>query len=94
MKEREVAIKEAEVQRKSAEDQGRLQLDTMKAASRDELEKERLKSQNELAGMKLGQQIASVLIENEDKERKQNIEDYKIGLDIAKNLTEDINKNE
>ena len=33
-------------------------------------------------------------IENEDKERKQNIEDYKIGLDIAKNLTEDINKNE
>mgnify|MGYP003676858433 CR=1 FL=1 len=94
MKEREVAIKEAEVQRKSTEDQGRLQLDTMKAASRDELEKERLKSQNELAGMKLGQQIASDLIENEDKERKQNIEDYKIGLDIAKNLTEDINKNE
>ena len=94
MKEREVAIKEAEVQRKSAEDQGRLQLDTMKAASRDELEKERLKSQNELAGMKLGQQIASDLIENEDKERKQNIEDYKIGLYIAKNLTEDINKNE
>jgi len=94
MKEREVAVKEAEVQRKSAEGQGRLQLDAVKAASRDELEKERLKSQNELAGIKVGQQIASDLQENEQENKKQKREDYKLGLDIGIDLAKDINKNE
>ena len=94
MKEREVAVKEAEVQRKAAEDQGRLQLDAIKAASRDELEKQRLKSQNELAGMKLGQEIASDLLENEQENKKQEREDYKLGLDIGIDLAKDITKNE
>jgi len=94
MKEREVAVKEAEVQRKAAEGQGRLQLDAVKAASRDELEKERLKSQNELAGIKVGQQIASDLQENEQENKKQKREDYKLGLDIGIDLAKDINKNE
>ena len=94
MKEREVAIKEGELQRKAAEDQGRLQLDSAKAASRDEIERERLKSQNELAGMKIGQQVASDLLENEQEDKKQEREDYKLGLDIGMNIGKDINKNE
>ena len=93
-KEREMAIKEGELQRKTAEDQARLQLDSSKAASRDEIERERLKSQNELAGMKIGQQIASDLQENEQENKKQEREDYKLGLDIGLDLAKDINKNE
>jgi len=94
MKEREVAIKEGELQRKAAEDQGRLQLDAEKAARRDELERERMKSQNELAGIKIGQQIASDLLDEENESRKQTREDYKVGLDIGLDLAKDINKNE
>jgi hypothetical protein len=94
MKEREVAIKEGELQRKAAEDQGRLQLDATKAANRDEIERERLKSQNELAGMKIGQQVASDLQDNEQENKKQEREDYKLGLDIGIDLAKDINKNE
>ena len=93
-KEKEMAIKEGELQRKTAEGQGRLQLDSAKAASRDEIERERLKSQNELAGMKLGQQIASDLQDQETENKNQEREDYKLGLDIGMNLTKDINKNE
>jgi len=93
-KEKEMAIKEGELQRKTAEDQGRLQLDSAKAAARDKIERERLKSQNELAGMKLGQQIASDLQDQETENKNQEREDYKLGLDIGMNLTKDINKNE
>ncbi len=94
MKEREVSIKEGELQRKAAEDQGRLQLDAEKAARRDQLERERMKSQNELAGIKIGQQIASDLLDEENESRKQTREDYKVGLDIGLDLAKDINKNE
>jgi hypothetical protein len=94
MKEREVAIKEGELQRKAAEDQGRLQLDAEKAARRDQLERERMKAQNELAGIKIGQQIASDLQDEENESRKQTREDYKLGLDIGIDLAKDINKNE
>ena len=94
MKEREVAIKEGELQRKAAEDQGRLQLDAEKAARRDQLERERMKAQNELAGIKIGQQIASDLLDEENESRKQTREDYKVGLDIGLDLAKDINKNE
>jgi len=94
MKEREVAIKEGELQRKAAEDQGRLQLDAEKAARRDQLERERMKAQNELAGIKIGQQIASDLQDEENESRKQTREDYKVGLDIGLDLAKDINKNE
>ena len=93
-KEREMAVKEGDLQRKIEEDKARLQLDAAKAANRDEIEKERIKSQNELAGIKIGQQIASDLQDNENENKKQEREDYKLGLDIGMYLTKDINKNE
>ena len=89
-----MAVKEGDLQRKIEEDKARLQLDAAKAANRDEIEKERIKSQNELAGMKIGQQIASDLQDNENENKKQEREDYKLGLDIGMDLTKDINKNE
>ena len=93
-KEREMAVKEGDLQRKIEEDKARLQLDAAKAANRDEIEKERIKSQNELAGIKIGQQIASDLQDNENENKKQEREDYKLGLDIGLNIGKDINKNE
>tara|TARA_R100001086_G_scaffold208945_1_gene124707 strand:- start:594 stop:3068 length:2475 start_codon:yes stop_codon:yes gene_type:complete len=90
MKEREVAIKEGELRRKIADDQANLQLEAAKAANRDDIERERISSQNQLAGLKIGQQIASDLIEEEQADRQQTLDEYKLGLDIGKDLAKDI----
>ena len=94
MKEREVALKEAEVQRKSQEGQAKIQLEAAKAASRDKLEKERIKSQEEIAGMNIGQRIASDLQDAEQLKDKQAREDYQKGVDIGIEIAKDSNKNE
>jgi len=94
MKEREVALKEAEVQRKSQEGQAKIQLDAQKAASRDKLEKERIKSQEEIAGMNIGQRIASDLLDAKQLKDKQAREDYQKGVDIGIEIAKDSNKNE
>ena len=89
IKEREIAVKEAEVQRKAREDQARLQLDSAKAANRDAIEKERISTQTEIAGAKIGQQIASDLLENEQLKDKKAVEDFMKGVDIAKDIVKD-----
>jgi len=94
MKEREVAIKEGELQRKAQEGQAKIQLEAAKAANRDEIERERISTQAEIAGTRIGQQIASDLLENEQDNKKQELEEYKLGLDMAKDFVKDINKNE
>tara|TARA_R100001530_G_scaffold130025_1_gene100685 strand:- start:482 stop:1468 length:987 start_codon:yes stop_codon:yes gene_type:complete len=94
MKEREVALKEAEVQRKSQEGQAKIQLEAAKAASRDKLEKERIRSQEEIAGMNIGQRIASDLQDAEQLKDKQAREDYQKGVDIGIEIAKDSNKNE
>tara|TARA_R100000908_G_scaffold13096_1_gene4653 strand:- start:552 stop:2285 length:1734 start_codon:yes stop_codon:yes gene_type:complete len=94
MKEREVAIKEGELQRKAQEGQAKLQLEAAKAANRDQIERERISTQSEIAGARIGQQIASDLLENEQDNKKQELEEYKLGLDMAKDFVKDINTNE
>ena len=94
MKEREVAVKEAEVQRKAQADQGKLQLDAQKAMTQAELEKARIESQNEIAGMNVGQRIASDLLENEQLKDKSAREDYQKGVDIGIDIAKDSNKND
>jgi len=94
IKEREIAVKEAEVQRKAKEDQARLQLDSAKAANRDAIEKERISTQTEIAGAKIGQQIASDLLENEQLQDKKAVEDFMKGVDIAKDIVKDSNIDE
>ena len=94
MKEREVAIKEAEVQRKTQEGQAKIQLDTVKAMNNKELEEKRIEAQQESSGLKIGQQIASDLIDREERAEQKVLDDYKTGLDIAKNIVEDSKLNE
>lgn len=88
MKDREIAVKEADVQRKIAVDTARIQLDAEKAENRDEIERERIASQEQIAGVKIGQDIARDLLEIEEREDSKKREDYKLGLDIAKDLVQ------
>ena len=94
MKEREVAVKEAEVQRKIAESSARIQLDAEKAMNRDEIERERIQSQEQIAGAKIGQQAASDLLEVDETRKAEAREDFQKGIDIARQIVEDVNKNE
>ena len=89
MKEREVAVKEAEVSRKIAESAARLELDSEKAKNRDEIERDRIASQEQIAGASIGQKVASDLLDLADKEDSKAREDYKLGLDIAKEIVQD-----
>ena len=91
MKEREVAVREADVQRKATADQARISLAAAKAQSQEEIEKERIKANKEIAGAKIGQEIASDLLENERLSKKQAVDDYKTGIDIAKEIVKDSN---
>jgi hypothetical protein len=91
MKEREVAVREADVQRKATADQARISLAAAKAQSQEEIEKARIKANKEIAGAKIGQEIASDLLENERLSKKQAVDDYKTGIDIAKEIVKDSN---
>ena len=94
MKDREIANKEADVKRKIAENSARLQLDAEKAMNRDEIERERIQSQEQIAGAKIGQQVASDLLEVDETRKAEAREDFQKGIDIARQIVEDVNKNE
>ena len=94
MKEREVAVKEAEVQRKAQEGQAKIQLDLQKAMAQAELEKSRIESQNEIAGANIGQRIASDLLDAQQLKDKQAREDYQKGVDIGIEIAKDSIQNE
>ena len=82
-KEREIGIKEADVQRKALGDQARFAL-----------AKEKLDADTQVKGAELGVKIASDLLSDEKDNKKQALEEYKIGLDLGKDIVEDSNKNE
>jgi hypothetical protein len=88
-KEREVAIKEAQAKAKMEIDEGRLMLDATKAKANKELQEARLKQEGEIAGAKIGQQVASDLLSKEADEKIQASKDFKIGIDIAKDMLKD-----
>ena len=94
MKEREVAIKEADIQRKIAIDTARIQLDSEKAKNRDEIERMRINSQEEIAGASIGQKVASDLLEAQEREDSNTVERYKQGIDIAKDIAQTFNTDE
>ena len=93
MKDREIAVKEADVQRKIAVDTAKIQLDAEKAENRDEIERKRISSQEQIAGVKIGQDIARDLLELEERSDSKKREDYKLGLDIAKDLVQSAKDN-
>ena len=94
MREREVAIKEADVQRKIAGDAARIQLDAEKAKNRDEIERERIESQEQIAGASIGQKVASDMLDAEEKADSKLVERYKQGIDIAKYIAQNLDKDE
>ena len=94
MREREVAVKEADVQRKIASDAARIQLDAEKAKNRDEIERERIESQEQIAGASIGQKVASDLLDLEEKADSKSVERYKQGIDIAKDIAQNLDKDE
>jgi len=79
----EVATKQAEVQRKANADAARLQLAAEKQRTQAELERDKLQVE-----------VASTLLEEDRKSKKQATEDFKTGIDIAKEVMDDVNKNE
>ena len=93
-KERELAIKEAQVANKQKIDESKILIDAAKMAKNAELEEARIAQQSEIAGMNIGQRIASDLLSKEADKEKQSTQDYKLGLDIAKDIVKDINLNE
>jgi hypothetical protein len=88
-KEKEVAIKEAQAKAKMEIDEGRLMLDATKAASNKQIQEARLKQEQEIAGAKIGQQVASDLIALEADKEKDAVKDFKTGIDITKELLKD-----
>jgi len=88
-KEKEVAIKEAQAKAKMDIDEGRLLLDATKAASNKELQEARLQQEGQIAGAKIGQQVASDLLSKEAEKEKDAIKDFKTGVDIVKDMIKD-----
>ena len=69
-------------------------IDAARLTNNKQLEEARIKSQSEIAGMNVGQRIASDLLDREEKEGQKVKDDVRFGLDIAKDLVNDINLNE
>ena len=93
-KQAEVAVKEAEVQRKAQADAARLQLAAQKQKDQKELEERRISSQEQIAGANIGQKIASDLLDSNLQNKKQAAKEFKEGVDIAKDIVKDINTND
>tara|TARA_R110002012_G_scaffold57027_1_gene146742 strand:+ start:2920 stop:5391 length:2472 start_codon:yes stop_codon:yes gene_type:complete len=93
-KQAEVAVKEAEVQRKAQADAARLQLAAQKQQDQKELEERRISSQEQIAGANIGQKIASDLLDSNLQNKKQAAKEFKEGVDIAKDMVKDINTND
>ena len=69
-------------------------IDAARLKTNKELEEARIKSQSEIAGMNVGQRIASDLLDRKENEEQKVKDDLRFGLDIAKDLVKDINLND
>lgn len=79
---KELQIKETEVQAKMQRDQAELALKAEDMRLRDERERERIASQERIAGANVGAKAASTIVNNASKEQ---IAGAKIGVEAAKN---------
>ena len=93
-KQKELEIREKQVEGKLRIDESKLAVDAAKAVANKELEEKRIEAQQETTGLKMGQQIASDLLDRQEKADDKVLDDYKKGLDIAKDLVNDSKLNE
>jgi hypothetical protein len=84
LKEREVALKEAEAQHDAMVDMERLKLDQVKMVGNISLQEERLAAEKERDGANLAARLATQLTNVQSKER---IEGAKIGIKAAESMT-------
>ena len=87
-------MKEKQVANKQQIHESKIMIDAARLKTNKELEEARIKAQQEATGLNVGQRIASDLLSKEADKEKQSTQDYKLGLDIAKDLVKDINLNE
>ena len=87
---RDLDIREADVERKAAADKMRVAADLQKTAMRDATERERIDSQERSIGAQIGAKIATEVMEDAREDVKISAEDAregtKLGVDIAKQL--------
>jgi len=93
-KQKELEIREKQVEGKLRIDESKLAVDAAKAVANKELEEKRIEAQQETTGLKMGQQIASDLLDRQEREENQVLKDYKTGIDIGKDLVNDSKLNE
>tara|TARA_Y100000401_G_scaffold58880_1_gene46670 strand:- start:543 stop:3008 length:2466 start_codon:yes stop_codon:yes gene_type:complete len=93
-KQKELEIKEKQVEGKLRIDESKLAVDAAKAVANKELEEKRIEAQQEASGLKTGMQIASDLLDRQERSEDKVLDDYKKGLDIAKDLVDDSKLNE
>jgi hypothetical protein len=80
MQQKEVAIKEANLQRQLMKDQKDAQLKEMEILIRDQRERERISSQEKVAGAQIG---ASIVEQEKDLDVKQKLEGVRIGAQLG-----------
>jgi hypothetical protein len=85
-RDRELNIREAEVQRKMKADAERIAVDLARSQANTEVEKERIASQERIAGANIGLKAAT---ENKKISSKEQIESAKIGKNIADELLDE-----
>jgi hypothetical protein len=83
IQQKELQIKEMEVQGKLALEREKMQLDGMKAQANVEVQRERIRSEDRREGARLGVRVASQI---EDAKISQKTEGVRLGIDIAKQL--------
>jgi len=93
-KQKELEIKEKQVEGKLRIDESKLAVDAAKAVANKELEEKRIEAQQEASGLKTGMHIASDLLDREERSENKVLDDYKKGIDIAKDLVNDSKLNE
>jgi hypothetical protein len=85
-RDRELNIREAEVQRKMKADAERIAVDLARSQASTEVEKERIASQERIAGANIGLKAAT---ENKKISSKEQIESAKIGKNVADELLDE-----
>ena len=86
----ETEIKKADMQRKAIADKNRNELANRKQNESYELEKERIATEKEIEGAKLGRNIAKDLMDEEQDNKKIAREDYQKGVDIGLQIAKDM----
>lgn len=83
IQQKELQIKEMEIQGKLAIERERLQLDALKSKANVDVQMQRIRSEDRREGARLGVRVASQI---EDAKVSQKLEGTRLGIDIAKSL--------